>query len=89
MAAKQGPNVIFCMPNRTNCILLVSGFSMDTCGTAVWGRREAACAGGTHPDTPCCAGLCCAASSRAFCDRRSASSWEADPAHEWNDRGLK
>jgi hypothetical protein len=24
MAAKQGPNVLFCMPNRTNCILLVS-----------------------------------------------------------------
>jgi hypothetical protein len=24
LAAEQGPNVLFCMPNRTKCILLVS-----------------------------------------------------------------
>jgi hypothetical protein len=27
MAAKQGPNVPFCMPNRTKCILLASVMS--------------------------------------------------------------
>jgi hypothetical protein len=30
MAAKEEPNVVLCMPNRTNCILLVWGI-FDTC----------------------------------------------------------
>jgi hypothetical protein len=35
--AKQGPNVLFCMSNRTNCILLVNDVDLlevndSTCG---------------------------------------------------------
>jgi hypothetical protein len=40
MAAKQGPNVLFCMPNRTKCILVVSAmqhWSRDVIGCAMQG----------------------------------------------------
>jgi hypothetical protein len=32
MAAKKGPNVLFCMPNRTKCILLVSEMNVQLHG---------------------------------------------------------
>jgi succinyl-CoA synthetase alpha subunit len=32
MAAKQGPNVLFCIPNRTKCILLVSVMAREVPG---------------------------------------------------------
>jgi hypothetical protein len=31
LAAKQGPNVLFCMPNRTKCVLLVLDSRVGPC----------------------------------------------------------
>jgi hypothetical protein len=50
MAAKQGPNVLFCMPNRTKCILSVS---QSTVGIRLLAL---------HADGPLVAGLALAAS---------------------------
>jgi hypothetical protein len=47
MAAKQGPNVLFCMPNRTKCILLVSVHEHEKSGIPIT-DRGASDAGGRH-----------------------------------------
>jgi hypothetical protein len=46
MAAKQGPNVLFCMPNRTKCILFVSviggGLGGEWSDWSTWGHLSIA-----------------------------------------------
>jgi hypothetical protein len=39
MAAKYGPDVLFCMPNRTKCILMVSLTHIQTPEAAAPNRR--------------------------------------------------
>jgi hypothetical protein len=60
MATKYGPNVLFCMPIRTNRILLLSRWSLSDLGPLVCGRESVSLVSFrhmvTHLDPP---GLIC------------------------------
>jgi hypothetical protein len=69
MAAKQGPNVLFCMPNRTKCVLF-SGPSRTAAKRPqpqrVDGGRERCCAYRCRTSSR---SACCARPDRTSCSR--------------------